>query len=303
MKRMLLAAALLPLVGMAACDEDDDMMMPAGQETLALSFSGLEPLQNGYHYEGWAIVNGAAVTTGKFNVDANGALVDLNGGAIAGGEFATGVDLTGTTAIVITIEPAGDVDDIPASTHVIAGSVSGAAASLTVGAPQALGDDFASASGSYILATPTDDPAANENSGLWFLSLASGSPAAGLNLPALPEGWAYEGWAVIDGQPVTTGRFTSATAADDAAPFSGAGGGPPFPGEDFVANAPAGLTFPTDLAGGTAVISIEPHPDDSPAPFTLKPLVGMIATDAVDHVTYDLGNNASAFPTGTATIR
>ena len=91
--------------------------------------------------------------------------------------------------------------------------------------------------------------------------------------------------------------------ADLAAPFSGAEPGPPFPGEDFLSNAPAGMVFPTDLAGGTAVISIEPDPDDSTVPFTLKPLVGAIAADAVDHVTYAVGNNAAGFPTGSATIR
>ena len=65
--------------------------------------------------------------------------------------------------------------------------------------------------------------------------------------------------------------------------------GPPFPGEDYLVNAPMGLTFPTNLAGGTAVISIEPDPDNSPNPFTLKPLVKMIPADAADHVTYIYG--------------
>jgi hypothetical protein len=73
-----------------------------------------------------------------------------------------------------------------------------------------------------------------------------------------------------------------------------------FPGEDFLENAPAGLTFPTDLAGGVAVISIEPDPDNSTDPFTLKPLVGNIPADAVDHTLYQMGNNAAGFPTGTA---
>ena len=68
-------------------------------------------------------------------------------------------------------------------------------------------------------------------------------------------------------------------------------------------NAPAGLAFPTSLAGGTAVISIEPEPDDSSGPFTLKPLVGAIPGAAVDHVLYDLGLNLASFPTGTAVIR
>ncbi|MFT4526286.1 MAG: hypothetical protein ACI85F_002458 [Bacteroidia bacterium] len=78
--------------------------------------------------------------------------------------------------------------------------------------------------------------------------------------------------------------------------------GPSFPGEDFLVNAPSGLTFPTDLAGGTAVISIEPYPDNSASPFTLKPLVGMISTSATDHTAYSMGNNATASaPAGTAT--
>ena len=92
-------------------------------------------------------------------------------------------------------------------------------------------------------------------------------------------------------------------AVDVADPFSGAEGGPPFPGEDFLVNAPAGIVFPTDLAGGTAVISIEPDPDDASGPFTLKPLVGSIPADATDHTTYSMGNNAAGFPTGSAVIR
>ena len=101
---------------------------------------------------------------------------------------------------------------------------------------------------------------------------------------------------------MTTGTFLASDAADDSAPFSGANPGPPFPGEDFLQNAPDGLTFPVDLAGGTAVISIEPSPDDSPAPFTLKPLVGAIPSDATDHFIYAMDNNAAGFPSGSATI-
>ena len=271
--------------------------------TLELSFTGLEALANGFHYEGWAIVDGAPVTTGKFNVGSDGSLVTLTGAAVAGGAFETGMDLANASAIVITIEPSGDTDAVPAETHIVSGTVLGGSASLSVGDGSALGDDFTSATGAYILATPTNGADNDENSGIWFLSLESGSPAAGLDLPTLPSGWAYEGWAVIGGTPVTTGRFTALDAVDLDDPFSGTEAGPPFPGEDFLVNAPAGLTFPTDLAGATAVISIEPEPDDSSAPFTLKPLVGGIDAAAVDHVTYSIANNASGFPTGTATIR
>ena len=51
------------------------------------------------------------------------------------------------------------------------------------------------------------------------------------------------------------------------------------------------------------MISIEPEPDDSPTPFTLKPLVGVIPGDAVDHVLYDLDRNPASFPLGTAVVK
>ena len=157
----------------------------------------------------------------------------------------------------------------------VAGDFSGNSASLDVGHSAALNNDFEESTGKFILATPTDDDDTNEFSGVWFLDNSSGSQATGLDLPELPEGWIYEGWAIIDGSPVTTGKFSSVTGTDDAAPYSGtANPGPAYPGEDFLLNAPAGKTFPANLAA--AVISVEPVPDNSAAPFLLKPLVGPI---------------------------
>lgn len=143
----------------------------------------------------------------------------------------------------------------------------------------------------------------DEKSGIWFLDISSGSPAVGLNLPALPAGWRYEGWAVINGQPVSTGTFMNGNMADDAAPFSGPNPGPPFPGEDFIMNAPQGLSFPTNLSGGIAVISVEPYPDNSPTPFLLKPLVMPIPNPAAQHFTYNMNLNAGSFPTGIAVTK
>jgi hypothetical protein len=175
-------------------------------------------------------------------------------------------------------------------------------APLTVGDAAALGDNFATAQGTYILATPTDGEDTNENSGIWFLDLSSAPPPAqGLFLPTLPDGWKYEGWAVIDGIPVTTGTFLDPADADDAAPYSdNQEPAPAFPGEDFLLNAPTGLDFPTDLSEGMGVISIEPDPDNSPAPFTLKPLRANIPADATDHENYEMTNFAGSFPVGAA---
>ena len=294
-----LTRALLLTIGSAA------MLVVAcggeGMRTLDLDFTGVEPLANDYHYEGWAIIEGDARSTGKFNVDAAGDFFTVDGVEIPNGEFEVDYDLDDATAIVITIEPAGDTDDIPANTHFMAGDVVGDGAVLGVQAVEALGDDFTAATGKVILATPTNGANTDELSGIWFLDLATGMPEVGLSLPTLPTGWKYEGWAVIGGQPVTSGKFTAVDAADESAPYSGPQAGPPFPGEDYLMNAPAGLVFPTDLSGDVVVISVEPDPDDDTAPFALKPLVYQLPDPAQDHVTYDMDNQAATtFPTGTA---
>ena len=313
-----LAVTAIAAVALAACSgaaptpasvpaEPTAPPAPATQETLALSFTGIQPLANGYHFEGWAIIDGSPVSTGKFNVSDAGDLVDLSGELIPNGEFHVGRDLSDAVAIALTIEPPGDMDSMSSGVKYLAGDVSrqsAAAADLSVGHVAALGKDFTGASGSFILATPTDGADTNETSGLWFIDLSSGGPMPGLQLPALPPGFEYEGWVIIDGIPVSMGKFRDVAAADSGNPYSGPEPGKPFPGEDFLQNAPAGLTFPTDLRGRTAAISVEPIPDDNPAaPFPLKLLVGSIPTDAEPFTNYQLDNQAGGFPTGTAVIK
>ena len=274
---------------MVSCGDDD-----ATDNQLNLSFTGLEDLGSGYAYEGWIMVDGSPKSTGVFTVDGSGVpsrnTFDLDKD-----------DLDVASAFILTIEPSPDTDPNPSDVHILAGDFSSDNASLTVSHSAALGTDFTSSTGGYILATPTDGADTNENSGVWFLDPGAG-PGAALSLPTLPAGWAYEGWAVIDGSPVTTGTFTNVSGFDNSDSFSGTEAGPPFPGEDFLNNAPSGLTFPTDLRGATIVVSVEPVPDNSSNPFTLKPLVGMTAADAMDHTLLSMDNNASATnPTGTAT--
>jgi hypothetical protein len=275
-----------------ACDNDDDMPSTSMME---LDFNGLSDLGSDYVYEGWIMVNGAPVSTGTFMANAAGdispSMFDIDS-----------EDLDAATAFILTIEPSPDNDPAPSDIHVVAGNFSGKMADLSISHPAALGTDFASAMGKYILATPTNGADTNEESGIWFLDLSSGEPMEGLNLPQLPAGWIYEGWTVIDDKPVSTGTFMETSGMVDN--FDGYSSqenpGPPFPGEDFLMNAPDGLSFPTDITGGIAVISVEPYPDNGPEPFAIKPLVGMIPADAMDHVTYMMDLNAGSFPTGMA---
>jgi len=100
----------------------------------------------------------------------------------------------------------------------------------------------------------------------------------------------HEGWAVIDGTPVSTSKFTSVSGADSTMAFSGPMGGPPFPGENFLIDAPEGLTFPLDLSGQVVVISVKPNPDTSPKPSSIKPLAGLVPLDAADHALLPMVN-------------
>lgn len=220
---------ILFLIGLIAlsfafisCGDDDE----PSSESFTLNFSGLEDLGPDAKYEGWLIVDGAPVTTGVFTVDSDG--------SPSSSEFSVSAeDLASASTFVLTIEPSPDNDPAPSAVHVLAGDFVGSSASLTIDHEAALGNDFASSEGKYILATPTDTDENNESSGIWFLEITSTGPAVGLDLPILPEGWAYEGWAVIDGTPVSTGTFTDVANADGAAIYSGAESGPPFQEKTF----------------------------------------------------------------------
>ncbi len=262
---------------------------------IMLQFSGLEDLGANYVYEGWVLVDGAPVSTGTFMVNSEGQM--------SKNVFALPVPegkVWKADKFILTIEPYPDADPMPAETHVLAGDFVDQVAKLSINHPAALGTNFSEAMGYYLLATPTTATMDDEDSGIWFINNMSGMPKAGLTLPTLPNGWIYEGWSVIDGKPVSTGRFMNGNMADDAHPYSGSVMAPPFPGEDFIMNAPYGLQFPTNLRGSMAVISVEPYMDNSPKPFAIKPLAGMVPANAMVHTAYGLNHNPGSFPTGTA---
>ena len=269
------------------CSDDDE---PKTND-LILNISGLEDLGTDYVYEGWIIVDGAPVSTGTFSsvTFPQSFTVDAS-------------QLASATTFVLSIEPAVDSDPLPAATKILAGDFSGSSANVD---SNGIVGDFSNSSGTYILATPTDGPDNNEESGVWFLDNSSGSAMVGLDLPVLTAGWKYEGWAVIGGVPVSTGTFTDPALADHNAatsPFKGdIVDGPAFPGEDFLQNAPTGMTFPTDLKGATIVISVEPSPDNSTTPFTLKPLAHMVPADAMNHAAINMGTGPVTMLSGTAT--
>lgn len=269
-----------------SCSNDDDNNTST-TSTLTLDLQGLEVLGSNYVYEGWIIVNGEPVSTGTFT------------GVTFPQNFAVNTSqLNAATRFVLSIEPAVDPDPAPADTKILVGDFNGSIAPVNTD----IVGDFSNASGAFFLRTPTDESGmnnGNDENGVWF-GTPGMPPTPNFVLPTLPAGWAYEGWVVGDAGPLSTGTFTAFNAADAAAPFSGASAGPPVPGEDFFENAPAGETFPLDVRGRTVVISVEPVPDDSPAPFAIKPLVGTAGNDTAP-ATHAFGPNLASLPTGSVT--
>jgi len=298
MKNIKLFGVLAIGLLIVSCANDDDaFIVPTTpvNSSLSVNLTGLENLGIDYKYEGWVIVNGAPVSTGVFTVDDSG-IPSQTAFSVNATQLAV------ATKFVLTIEPTIDPDPAPSATKILAGDFSGINASVTSNVIA----DFSSVSGTYILATPTDGANnTDEFSGVWFLDNSSGSAVTGLSLPTLAQGWKYEGWAVINGIPVSTGTFTDASMADENAatsPYKGASSnGPGYPGEDYLQNAPSGLTFPTDLKGMTIVVSVEPFPDNSASPFTLKPLAHMVSLSATDHTAITMGNGPVMELTGTVT--
>jgi hypothetical protein len=226
--------------------------------------------------------------------------VGLGGGPVID-EFDAGQNITAATDIKITIEPPGDPDPGPSGLVIVAGPVIDLAADLKTDVP---GREVLETmtTGSFILATPSDNPGVpdNDDQGIWFLRMPGPAPGF-MDLPAIGPSWIYEGWVVdvsdpMNPVPYSTGTFSSAEGHDSNAAGCN-GGGPPFPGEDFVAFQ-CGPVLDLDTGDFAAVISIEPVPDTTPAPFQLKPLAGPISTDALGR-NNELSNQAAdTFPTG-----
>ena len=289
-KNILIMSLMILGLAVAGLIQSDTSEAASESLKIEVSFDGLENLGEGFVYEGWVIENGSPVSAGRFTVDDEGVASSTEFTA----EVGSAADVS---TYVLTIEPEPDTDPAPTATHVVAGDFSEGSAALTIGHPAALGDDFTTAAGSYILAVPSDtNNVAAYNNGIWFLDPSG--PTATLDLAELPDGWAYEGWIVTADGPISTGTFTDVAAADrdEGGPDAGPGDTPGYPGQDFVDPA-------LDLIGTTAVISIEPSPDNSPAPFRLKPLVDTVEDTGTGGVLQALTNNiANSNITGTASF-
>lgn len=288
----------------AGCNDPDSGLLGsdgggASMKTLSYEFTSLPALDAGYRYEAWLMEGGTPTSIGKFDIQSDGTPVPASVQVKAS-------DLAASTALVVTLEPAGDTDPAPAQTKILAGDLDATGASLKVDHADALGTDFATATGKFMLSTPTTaSDMADSKNGIWWIDPSSGSLQAGLALPTLPAGWKYESWVADASETVSTGKFVAVDQADEdlAGAAAGTDPPPPFPGNDFI-DPPRDLT-----AGYEAALSIEPDPDPGAGAFAIKILRSdTITSDAI----YDpatpkataAGNiAASTLPKGTVTIQ
>jgi hypothetical protein len=293
-----------------SCSKEDNSI---ANPNLTLNVSGLEDLGANFKYEGWIMVDGSPISTGTFTVNASGVMSQTL--------FPVSTtSLNAATKFFVSIEPYPDTNPTMSSTRILAGSFSNKTATLDVSDVDAISNALTQSTGKYILTTPSDGANTNEKSGLWFQK-SLGTPLPNLSLPTpgllLPPvitfngaavNWKYEGWVVLNGKTLSTGKFNGVLSglggiavSDDFNGYSGSIATPSFPGEDFLKNAPTGLTFPIDLSGSKVFVTIEPNPDYSPNPSSLKILSATVPTSATAATVYSMDNTISTnAPKGTA---
>ena len=156
------------------------------------------------HYEGWAVLDGEAVSTGKFVIVGTGPtaqVMDIRRtrafGSADRAEFGPSITLLGerfpfvnlATHFFVTLEPEGDFDNQPSCQVLVAGAIMNGDSICTptgvvvppeieCGLDDGMGTvrlglaDFAGATGTFQLRTPTDDvtnATPNDFAGAWFV--------------------------------------------------------------------------------------------------------------------------------------
>ncbi len=303
-KLFAISALVAVTIAVGCGDDNNSPSAPTESTRFEFSFNGLTELDSAY-YQAWALIGEYGYSLGKFSINSSGQMMDTTGAAITDNALSYDLSASTVTAMGITIQNFVANTGPGSGSHFMGGSVESGSASLTVAHEAGAGGELGDVTGKFILATPTNGTDSDETSGIWYVDNSTGISNAGLTLPTFTNGWIYEGWVRVDGEFYSTGTFSSVGAADDSARYSAdLQAAPGFPGEDFLLNAPAGIAFPVDLRGKYTMITLEPSPDPvvgAPSPFVL--LEATIASDAVDHQTYNMANTtAASLPTGTVTL-
>jgi len=221
--------------------------------------------------------------------------------------------IQGGLSVVIAMEPDSVVSDTagePGPYRIIGAELEANTGTFTLGSGEILDFDFSTATGMYFLDTPTQNPpSSTPKSGIWFgildttAAVTPGLYLQDLTKAGLSSGWSYEGWVLFGTEWLSTGKFKKYDIKDEGNPYSGFLPSYNVPGEDFIRNAPAGLTFPTDLSGRDVKINLTPsYPPGANAPFIITIFEGKVPETAEVQQNYPLENVLANAPGGSLKI-
>lgn len=275
---------------LASCSGNDDTI---DRSTVTLeSVTRLQQLPASSEYQVWLVSGGENISLGRFRNLSNGQTFQALTGQV-----------DNASGFKISIEPGNDPSPEISNTVILSGNFNGNSADLTI--EGSLGS-FTNASGVFTLWTPADNNSSNNQNGVYFLRPNNGNPQAGLNLPNLPSGWRYEGWAVVKNASnqdvmLSTGRFDSPSGSDESAAYTTQINTiPPFPGEDFTNMtilSQIGFNTPPDLRLKEIFVSVEPEPDfDYAKPFVIQPLINPASGNGLYPETQGMQLNTLSFP-------
>ncbi len=274
--------------------------VPSSVKEFEVNFSNLPQLPDSLEYVSWILSKeGTAFYRLERFTPVNGSFskvyTDIKSGYIQSMQV-----------LVVSIEFKATHDTLlikPSDVPILSGYLNGNQAAISFSEDNSM-PKFDGVAGDYLLATPTDTLTVSETSGIWFVNKDStGTLMAGLTLPALPAGWFYQGWIEKDGKLLTTGSFQKAADADNSAEYSGSVEGYAFPGEDFINNPPAGVTFPLDLIGAKVYITLQPKYDLKGSSYGFKILEGQVSVGSEPGKVYQLQVSTFTQPSGNVKLK
>jgi len=309
-------SSLTILLLSAGCGDDGNGPSgPGPYDAMTFDLYDWGHLEAGYFYRLWVAnttlsapptVNWTSIAEFNVNPVAGNSTPDVitsTGGQVisANTKANLSVDFEENDTLMITIEASGASPDQPSATVVAAAQIPPDFTQRTIGILEFPAETDSGTASFFQLGTPTDADTSNERSGVWF-ALNLDAPRLALALQYAPEGWRYESWAFHDNTWLSMGKFNSAGQNDDFNGYS-AGPGIGFPGEDFIANAPAGVTFPWEFEiGDSIMVTLEPEPENDDSPFVVRLLGYEMSELRPAHVATQI-SKVNLTPSGTVTFK
>ncbi|HRI45885.1 MAG TPA: hypothetical protein PK559_02170 [Ignavibacteriaceae bacterium] len=297
MKRILITLTAFIVIIFTGCtDSITTSTVTTADGTLSVSLNNLPQLSDSSNYAIW-LFGKDSVKLDYFKVTNDGANFSKTYNVKLG-------HVQGAKYLAITVEHDSSAlnDSISRGRRFLAGIFSANNATLSVKTDIAFNNDFNSVVGKYTLFTPTDTANTQKKSGIWFVKNVDAPPIqAGLELPTLPSGWEYNAWVEVGSVKLKTGGFRSVSGKDNDSTYCGPLAALAFPGEDFLNNAPAGVTFPVDLSGKSVYITVQPTDWKLNRPFNFEVLRATIPSPASENTAYDLQKNL-VLPSGSGVV-